>query len=268
MKTAAYLGPSGTYTSLALEKYSENIKNLRKISFSSISEVLASLDEVDFCIVPYENSLDGYVIEVIDLLLTNKFYITSSLTLEVDFSFISNKNIDETTNVFVQFKARKQCLNFLKDNSLKFSCTESNVNTLESFLKQEDSGAIVPTHLITKDYPCLIKNVADNSDNFTRFVVIKKCLGNLKNGLNLVTVSIRSKNDKPGLLLEILKSFKLNNINIRSIMSRPTKDCLGSYNFFMEFEIKKDEYENINNLITKLNLNKDFEVKILGICQE
>lgn len=268
MKKASFLGPNGTYCSLAMESFLKDKKEYTTNCFSSINEVLGSLDDNEFVLVPYENSLDGYVIEVIDKLLENKCYITDSLTLPIDFTYISNKPLSETKKVYVQFKARKQCLKFLKKNNLSFMSTESNVSSMNNFLEQDLNGAIVPTHLVTKKYPFCVKQVADRKDNFTRFVVIKKELPNLFSGTNLITVSIKSKTDKPGLLIEILKSFQKNNINIRSIMSRPTKDSLGSYNFFMEFSIKKENYENINNLIVKLNLNIDFEVKILGICQE
>lgn len=261
------LGPSGTYCSLALKKYFKE-QNYSVIYKDTISEVLSLSSSVDAVIVPYENSLDGYVIEVIDKLLESNAYISESITLPIDFTFISNRDLKNTSNLYVQFKARKQCLNFLKKYNLSFTSTESNVSSFNYFAKDESYGAIVPSHLVKEDYKTKIEHISDNLDNYTRFIVIKKDLPILKEGLNLVTVSIKSKNDKPGLLLEILNGFKENNINIRSIMSRPTKDVLGSYNFFMEFDIYKENYQSINNLIEKLNLNNDFEVKILGICQE
>ena len=70
-------------------------------------------------------------------------------------------------------------------------------------------------------------------------------------------------NNKPGVLMRILQVFYVNNINIVAIMSRPTKECMGTYNFFIEVQADKSEKDNIFKTIEKIN--KSHIVKILGV---
>ena len=46
-------------------------------------------------------------------------------------------------------------------------------------------------------------------------------------------------------------------------MSRPTKECMGTYNFFIEVQADKSEKDNIFKTIDKIN--KSHIVKILGV---
>ena len=65
------------------------------------------------------------------------------------------------------------------------------------------------------------------------------------------------------MLFNILKQFAEKNINIVSIISRPTKKSMGKYNFFIELAAKIEEKDLIIETIDKIN--EEFNVKILGI---
>ncbi|MCR5231298.1 MAG: hypothetical protein K6B64_01470, partial [Acholeplasmatales bacterium] len=75
---------------------------------------------------------------------------------------------------------------------------------------------------------------------------------------------IFSKVDKSGFLYTILSKFHDKNINLKSILSRPSKKDLGKYNFFMECSLNKNELNNLNEVKEELE-KMDFVVKILGI---
>ena len=69
--------------------------------------------------------------------------------------------------------------------------------------------------------------------------------------------------DRPGILYDILKAFYNNNINLVSIMSRPTKKNMGTYNFYIELSGDIEEKDIILKTIDEIKMN--YDLKLLGI---
>ena len=95
----ATLGPIGTYASIAADIYD---KNIEKLYFRSINEVFKAIDKDVYAIIPYENSLDGFVQQSMDLLISEKCQIIDELYLPVTFSVVGNVNrMEEIKRIFV-----------------------------------------------------------------------------------------------------------------------------------------------------------------------
>lgn len=259
----AVLGPSGTYTCIA----SNLLKNKYELDLypSIFKSILAINDEVD-ALIPLENTLDGFVFEGLDAITKFGYHIVEQVKLDVGFNFVSNVPLNEIKTVYVQFKAHGQCLEFINDNNFNLYITQSNIESLEMFLKNIDSSAaIIPTHIDTTNYKYVIRNVTDSLKNETRFVRVTKKLDKVIEDDKLVSsLMVTPINDRAGLLYDILKVFSNYNLNLKSIVSRPRRDVIGRYSFYIEFEIMKDNLEIISKLTNKLE--NDFnKVKIIGI---
>ena len=61
----------------------------------------------------------------------------------------------------------------------------------------------------------------------------------------------------------VYKQKQEKNINVVSIMSRPTKKSMGKYNFFIELAAQAKDKDLIIETIDRIN--EEFHVKILGI---
>ncbi len=68
--------------------------------------------------------------------------------------------------------------------------------------------------------------------------------------------------DKPGGLYEILEVFADNNINLTKIESRPSKEKLGSYIFFVDFEGHRTD-KQIGNILNIIRSKLGY-IKVLG----
>jgi prephenate dehydratase len=68
--------------------------------------------------------------------------------------------------------------------------------------------------------------------------------------------------DKPGRLYKILEVFADNNINLTKIESRPSKEKLGSYIFFIDFEGHRAD-KKIGNILNNIRSNLGY-TKVLG----
>ena len=260
------LGPKGTFSDLAAIKYQDIINKEFKLDFyPSILKTANSINVNKIGILPFENSLDGYVSETLDSLKNNNFKIIGDLSIGINFAFISkNSNIKNVKKVFVQFKAKGQCLDFINEHDFSLIETESNTISYENFKNTGDTyGAIVPIHLVDRNFSTIVKNVEDSSENFTRFVIVKED-NNYIFGTKKGSLIINIKKDRPGILTDVLNVFKLYDINLTSIMSRPTKEALGKHYFFIEFELD-NQISNFENLINTFKSNDEIEVQILGI---
>lgn len=271
MNKIATLGPAGTFCELAAKKYIKTLnKNAEVIFYPTITKVFNAIgQECEFGIIPIENTLDGYVQITLDLLSQTSLHILYEFVVPVQFSFAANVlDISDVRKIYVQFKTQGQCYGFLEQfTEAKIIITESNG---ESFQKVEQGilgeSAVIPRHMlnIENEFPYNIENVTDSKDNETRFIVLSKNTVNYDINKHYKTsiIIMDAQDNKPGALSKILNEFSKKNINLTSIMSRPTKKALGKYYFFIDIDGHYPEEENVKQVIDQIS--KSNLVKILG----
>ncbi|MDY0210958.1 MAG: prephenate dehydratase domain-containing protein [Acholeplasma sp.] len=269
MKKIAILGPKNTYSDLCYHKFmSLSGLELTPYYYHSIQQVVKEGSLLDFVILPFENTLEGYVQPHMDLLMESGLCIDCELSLPIDFKYVSKKHTTPL-NLYVQYVTKNQCLNFIESHSnLNLVITDSNVESYHRFKEDPYGAAIVPNHIDTSEYDRK-QNVSDRILNHTRFLILKSkpiylTKYQLKDTFK-VSLVITPSEDKPGLLYEILKGFSNYDLNLISIMSRPTKELLGNYHFFIDLEVKQDHYQEVLTVIEALS--ERFVVNVLGVYQ-
>ncbi|AZV57960.1 prephenate dehydratase domain-containing protein [Clostridium sp. AWRP] len=271
MNKIATLGPVGTFSELATKKYIQKTnKNLEITFYPTITKVFNTIgEECKLGIIPIENTLDGYVQLVLDLLAQTDLQIIHELVIPIQFSFAANAlKISDIEKVYAQFKTQGQCYNFLEQfNSIKVITTESNGESFEK-LKEGITGesAIIPQYILNNEnkFSFIIENITDSQDNETRFIILSKNPESYDVNKQYKTsiVIMDAINNKPGVLSKILNEFSSRNINLTSIISRPTKKALGKYYFFIDLEGHYAIDKNISEAIEVISKNNI--VKILG----
>lgn len=245
MIRVATLGPEGTFSDQATRKYIQaEPDKFEIIYFDTIKLALEAIGhECQLGVIPIENLSEGYVSLVLDHLVDSPLRMVGEISLPIQFSCVSNaEDIARIQKIFVQFVAKGQCSEFI--NSMKgvsVVSTESNISSLEQLkLSTVPSAAIVPHNSHSKESLFVISgNVNDYPHNETRFLVFSQVLdcdmktheGNFK-----TSMVVLNEVDRPGLLAEILSSFSVRNINLCSIVSRPTRQRLGKYHFFIDVD--------------------------------
>jgi len=269
MVKIATLGPEGTFSDIATQKYLEDISAQWDVRyFSSLDRAFHAIgSECEYGVLPIENLSEGFVQPVLDLLVDAQLNIIHEILLPIRFSFISHAGtLSKVKKVFVQFMAKGQCSGFLDSlGDVENVATESNIESLKMIHNNSNAGAIVPSHAIKNiPYSVSIDNINDYKNNQTRFIVLE----NMKKefpyepGVTYKTsLIILDDNDYPGLLVSILSGFSSRGINLSSIMSRPTKDSMGKYHFFIDIEghVKDESVKSALKEIEKMN-----KIKILG----
>ena len=266
----AVLGPKGTYSDIAKDKYLENNGlEMETVFYPSVIKSIESLKENDYALVPFENSLDGFIMESLDRIIGNGLNIVSQIKLSIDFCFVANvENIEDVEGVYCQFKAYGQCLDFITENDLEITKTESNIESLDLFKKEKRPfGAIIPTHALKgNDFKLVIERIADRESNETRFFVLSKNEEREKLGDKIeISILLKAVEDKPGILFQILERFHNRNINLKCILSRPSKLNLGSYGFYIECSLFSSEMKKFDDLVKDFSDDSLSELVVLGV---
>ena len=83
------LGPKGTYSDIALDKYLENKKmNFEREYCQSILTTIKNISKGEYAILPFENTLDGFVMESLDRIIEEDLQILGQVKLDIDFAFL------------------------------------------------------------------------------------------------------------------------------------------------------------------------------------
>lgn len=260
----AYLGPEGSYSSLAAKNLCPDCECVPKHGFYAVVASLLS-KEVDCAVLPIENTLQGAVVQNLDLLYSNPdIYAVKEYVLKIDHRLITKKGVplNKIKRIFSHEQAILQCGKFIAENmpDAQIFYTES---TAQSILKLEDDfdAGIVGSHMQKKGYSISEENIADEKKNFTHFLLIKRGAESLLNNCERVYFAASCPHE-PGALLKMLHIIADLGLNMTKIESRPKKNSPGEYSFFIEFEGNISD-EQVKNAIEKLrSYTKDF--KLLG----
>lgn len=271
MDKIAVLGPQGTFTERATKMYLNALGIDAELAyFMSMRKTFKGVEtDCKYGVIPIENTLDGFVQIILDLLDNSDLKVIHEIVLPIQFAFVANtKDIENIKKVYVQFKSENQCLDYLEQFSEgHIITTASNSQSFEQVKKGiSDEGAIIPIHLLEKNhsFPLIVPTVTDSKDNETRFLIVSKELNSEvdQNHPWKTLFVIRDDADRSGLLRDILNEFSKDGINLKSIISRPTKRGLGNYNFFIDIEGCYQKDEKVRATVSRIL--DHYHIKILG----
>ena len=245
MKKISCLGPAGTFSEIAASEYLKATGQSRELIFGgTFQEVLDHLafGRAQQAIVPVENLIEGAINEVLDELAhREELTILAEVIVPIKQNLIglSGAKMSEITDVSSMPQPIAQCRKFLRTMLPKAEVhfTSSTVSAFEQIIKENNvhHAAIGPVNKV-EDLGLVVlqTNISDHAQNCTRFLVIQKGKSSLEG--EKVSIVFATDKDVPGGLFRILKEFADRNINLTRIESRPTKDFLGNYLFFIDFQ--------------------------------
>ena len=248
----AFLGPEGSYSHLAAKEFLKTeatggiIANDwdECIPFRNFFEVFAAVSSgrVDGAAVPIENSLQGGVSQNLDLLQASEnLYAVKETIIRVDHRLVYKEGmkISEIGRVYSHRQALDQCAGFLT-KEMPFASLRDAESTGFGLTKamEDDSGksaAIVGAHIdnLRSGFVMSEESIADEKNNFTHFLLIKRGEDKLPTNSQKVFFSMVCPH-KPGGLLETLSVIADHRVNMTKIESRPVRNRPGEFRFFIE----------------------------------
>jgi prephenate dehydratase len=247
-----YLGPEGTFSEEALLASAAK-DSVRPVALATIYEAVMALrrGEVEWAIVPIENSLEGSISVTLDLLAgeAGDVQIVAEALLGISHSLIAAGPLElsEIETVLTHPQVPGQCAVFLREQlaHARVLPAASTAEAVRTVVRERGQGqAALGTVLAASIYGGRVirRGVEDREDNETRFVWLGRdgeieepplqpsAAGEWKTSL----VFWGPGTDAPGWLVRCLDEFARREINLTKIESRPRRERLGSYMFFAD----------------------------------
>jgi chorismate mutase/prephenate dehydratase len=259
----AFLGPEFSYSHLAAITRFGQAGDL--VPVSTIGGVFEAVDrgDVDFGMVPIENSTDGRIVDTLEMFVRLPVKICGEVPMRIHHNLLGKGKLSQVREVHSKPQALSQCRNWLARNLPKARLVAASSTTAAAESAASDAQiAAVASRQAGVNYGLspLAENIEDNPDNITRFAII---------GLHIQPRSGRDKTSlmfelshEPGALADAMAVFKRNRLNLTWIESFPKKGSKNEYLFFVELEGHANEAA-VKRAIRSLE-KKTVRIEILG----
>ncbi len=238
MTRVAFQGERGAFSEDAVFSFFDNAEPVPCRSFAQVFEAVAG-DQVDFGVVPIENSQAGSINESYDLLLKYDLNIYGEIDLRVNHCLMAlpGESMNGITTIYSHPQALAQCEQFLSKLGAEIVPTYDTAGSAKLIRdKKLTNCAAVASRRVAQIYgmQVLAENIQTVKNNYTKFFIIskKKAKRADKNKTSLVFVT----KNVPGALYECLGAFATRGINLIKLESRPSKDKPWEYVFYVDFE--------------------------------
>lgn len=268
LEKLAYLGPAGTFCEEAARKYN-SAGQMQLTPCRSIREVFQAVEAgtVKAGVVPIENSYEGAVNQTLDLMTSNtNIKIAGEVIIAISQNLLTHPNVSgrEIDCILSHTQALAQCQEYLHQHYPGVALLEvpSTAEAARLVVTSGETWAAISTLAAAEAYglKVLVRDIQDQSNNATRFVVISQedgvCQVSCKTSLLIYVL------DRPGALYEVLREFYLKNVNLCKIESRPARTRMGEYLFFIDIEGHRQE-PRVKEVLTALQ-EITAEIRVLG----
>jgi prephenate dehydratase len=238
----AYLGPEGTFAEQALRTLPE-ASAAHLAPMPSVTEAIEAVraGDADAALVPLENSVEGAVPVTLDELASGEpLVITREVHLPVTFGLYARPDVtlDSVKTVASHPHGLAQCRGWVRRNlpDAELIQTLSTSEGASAVARGEyDAAFCAPIAGERQQLAALAMDVGDNPDAVTRFVLLSRPgVPAARTGHDITSLVAYISHDRTGALLEVLTEFAVRGINLTRIESRPTKERLGRYCFFLD----------------------------------
>ncbi|MFI4992906.1 MAG: prephenate dehydratase [Solirubrobacterales bacterium] len=276
-----YLGPEGTFSEEALLS-SAGPDSVEPVPQASIYDTIMALrhGDVEFAIVPIENSLDGSISVTLDLLADEApgLQIVGETLLTVSHSLIASQlvGLKDINTVISHPQVPGQCVRFLRNELAHADIrpASSTAQAVREVVASTGQGlAALGTRLAADIYGATVirDGVQDRDDNETRFVWLARSEHPSQPPLH---ASARAQwktslvfwgagADSPGWLVRCLNELARREINLTKIESRPRRERLGHYMFFVDLEGSLPAEQGVSDAVAGMREICE-EVRVLG----
>ena len=260
----AFLGPEGTFTQQAAFKHFGHA--VKTIPVTTINEIFSAveLNQCQFGVVPVENSTEGVITHTLDRFLISPLNICGEVEIRVHQNLMGQAtSLTEITEVFSHQQSLAQCRHWLDKHipHARLTAVSSNSEAARLASLNKQTAAIAGI-VAAEVYNLTVfeKNIEDESNNTTRFIIIgersPRPTGSDKTSL------VVSTGNQPGALHKILEPLAKFDIGMTNIESRPSRQGLWDYVFFIDIEGHSEDEVVAQALETVKNSVKMF--KLLG----
>ena len=243
--TVAFLGPEGTFTHEAvLKHFGHSVKAEPLMAFDEIfREVEAG--SADYAVVPVENSTEGSVNLTLDLLQNTSLSICGEVALRIHQHLMAKApSLEGVKRVYSHAQSLAQCREWLDAHlpAAERIAVSSNAEAARLASVEEDSAAVAGLAAAERfNVPLLQRNIEDNPNNTTRFLILGR--SSVPPSGEDKTALLLSTRNKAGALHQLLEPLSRHGISMTRIESRPSRQGVWEYVFFVEILGHREDHK-------------------------
>lgn len=237
----AYSGTEGAFAHIAAEKL---YPSSAKIAFGDFAAAYKAVEsgECDVCVLPVENSYNGEVGQVTDLMFSGPLYVNGMFDLPVaqDLLGVKGASVSDIKTVISHPQALGQCAEYIKARGFDIREHKNTALAAKEVAELNDKsvGAIASAEsaeLFGLDI--IDHDINASRSNTTRFAVFSRVPSkHLPADGSPYSVLFFTVRNEAGALARAVEIIGSHGFNLRCLRSRPMKELLWQYYFYVEAE--------------------------------
>lgn len=244
MATLGFLGPKGTHSEeAALYLNRQRQDEWELVAYPGIYEAIQAVadGEIDRCLVPVENSIEGSINITLDTLAHK---VDLEVELELDWAVHNQLMVKypdrPIKTILSHAQPLAQCRGYLKQHykGTEIRQVSSTARAVEIVAGGAEGYAAIGTRRAGELYglTTVAEEIQDESTNCTRFFLLRRPEAVKLLPADKAWLICQIESQRAGSLCEVLTEFAKREVNMTHIESRPAKTMLGEYVFFFELE--------------------------------
>jgi len=267
--TVACQGVEGAYSQMACDKLFAMPDIMYFRGFEGVFQAVEK-GLCEFGILPIENSSNGSVNSVYDLMRHYKFHIVRSIRLHISHNLMALPGVplSDIKEVFSHEQAIGQCSEFLNQHpEIQVTICENTAVAAKLVVEsgRRDAAALSSQNCARLYGLEILSNRVQNSDNnYTRFICIAKDLS-IYQGADRISLML-SVEHTPGALFRMIARFAALGLNLTKLESRPIAGR--DFEFLFYFDLEASVWsEDVVRLLGECSASDEFFV-FLGSYSE
>ncbi len=237
----AYSGTEGAFAHIAATRMFPTARTRPYADFESAYRAV-ECGECDAVVLPIENSSNGEVGQVSDLMFAGSLFVNAvtELAITQDLLGLSGAKVSDIKTVISHPQALGQCAPFIHEHHLH---TQEYANTALAARHVAELGdptiAAIASAEAAKLFglEVLARNINESRTNTTRFAVFSRAEHHhSRREMGVHSILLFSVRNEAGALAKAIDIIGQHGFNMRTLRSRPMKELLWQYYFYVEAE--------------------------------
>jgi chorismate mutase/prephenate dehydratase len=263
----AYSGTEGAFAHIATTKL---FPNAQKIPFPDFEKAYRAVEngECDACVLPVENSSNGEVGQVTDLLFSGLLYANRMFELAVsqDLLVCPGATLADIKTVISHPQALGQCSDYIASHGFETKEFSNTALAAKWVAEHGDTSVAAIASAEAADIfglKVLETNINKSRNNTTKFVVLTPTYHkHTSSDMGLHSILMFTVRNEAGALAKAVDVIGRHGFNMKALRSRPMKELLWQYYFYVEAE-GDIESEEGRQMLRVLEMYCD-RLKVLG----
>ena len=264
----AYLGPRGSFTHQVAQ---QAFPDAELLAFANITEVIKAFEsgQVDFSVIPVENSIEGSVHETLDYLFHQaEIHAVAEIIQPIAQQLMATSQDKDIEVIYSHPQAIAQGKQYIREHypHAHIEMTASTAYAARHVAEHPDEAyAAIAPHAAAEEYglEVIAQDIQEIDENYTRFWLLGKEAPKIQlpSRASKVSLALTLPDNLPGALYKAMSVFAWRGIDLTKIESRPLKTALGEYFFIIDADYSDPDLVHFSlNELTSLGIS----YKILG----